>query len=86
MSLQAKLTIGIVGATGAVGLEMLRVLEQRSFPAETVRVLASDRGEERRLRFRQHDLLVEPLTPESLDELDIVAKAVHVFECFVDDR
>ena len=69
---QAKLKIGIAGATGAVGLEMLRVLEQRSFPAETVRVLASDRAEERKLRFRRHDLLVEPLTPESLDGLDIV--------------
>ncbi len=69
---QAKLKVGIAGATGAVGLEMLRVLEQRSFPTEMVRVLASDRAEERRVRFRQHDLLVEPLTPESLDGLDIV--------------
>ncbi len=72
MDLQAKTSVGIVGATGAVGLEMLRVLEQRSFPAETVRVLASDRAGERRLRFRQHELLVEPLTPEALDGLDIV--------------
>lgn len=72
MELQAKPNVGIAGATGAVGLEMLRVLEQRSFPAETVRVFASDRGEERRLRFRQHDLLVEPLTADALDGLDIV--------------
>jgi len=69
---QAKRRVGIAGATGAVGLEMLRVLEQRSFPTETVRVLASDRAEERRLRFRQRDLIVEALTPESLDGLDIV--------------
>ncbi len=67
-----KLSVGIVGATGAVGLEMLRVLERRGFPADTVRVLASDRGEERRLRFRQHDLAVEPLTPDSMDGFDIV--------------
>ncbi len=67
-----KLRVGIAGATGAVGLEMLRVLEQRSFPAETVRVLASGRAGERRLRFRQRDLLVEPLTTESLDGLDLV--------------
>jgi aspartate-semialdehyde dehydrogenase len=64
MDARDKPRVCIAGATGAVGLEMLRVLEQRSFPTETVRVLASDRGEERRLRFRQHDLVVEPLTPD----------------------
>ena len=54
-------------------------------PNETIRVLASDRAEERRLRFRQHDLLVEPLTPESLDGLDIVlfATSAEISRVFV---
>jgi len=72
MIAREKYTVGVAGATGAVGLEMLRVLEQRSFPAETVRVFASGRSEDRRLRFRQHDLVVEPLTAETVAGLDIV--------------
>ncbi len=79
------MAVGIAGATGAVGLEMLRVLEQRSFPADTVRVLASDRGGDRRLRFRKRDLPVEPLTGAALDGLDIVlfATSAEVSRRFV---
>ena len=64
--------VGVAGATGAVGLEMLSVLETRSFPAESVRVMASSSDEERSLRFRGSDLPVVELSGSSLAGLDIV--------------
>ncbi|MCD4690112.1 aspartate-semialdehyde dehydrogenase [bacterium] len=71
MAVDRGLRVAVVGATGAVGLEMLRVLEERCFPSDSVRVFASDRREERRLRFRASDLVVEPLAAEGLAGLDI---------------
>jgi len=64
--------VGVAGVTGAVGLEMLAVLEQRSFPTELVRAMASGQREGRTVRFRGADLPVETLTARSLDGLDIV--------------
>ncbi len=43
--------IGVMGATGLVGTEMLRVLEERAFPVDELRVYASSRSEGRRLPF-----------------------------------
>jgi aspartate-semialdehyde dehydrogenase len=64
--------VGVAGATGAVGLEMLRVLSERAFPLASVSALASDRGEERTVRFGEDDLSVEPLSDGSIEGLDIV--------------
>ncbi|MDR3136938.1 MAG: aspartate-semialdehyde dehydrogenase [Coriobacteriales bacterium] len=74
--------VAVVGATGAVGREMLLVLAQRRFPASCVKALASARSVGQRLEFdhpaRQGTypsgdgyLLVEELTPSSLDDVDI---------------
>ena len=64
--------VGVAGATGAVGLAMLRVLEERSFPLDSISAMASDRGEDRRVKFGDEDVPVVPLTEESLAGLDIV--------------
>ncbi|RMG17406.1 MAG: aspartate-semialdehyde dehydrogenase [Planctomycetota bacterium] len=59
--------VAIVGATGAVGVELLRVLEAREFPLDALRLLASPRSAGRRLRFRGEELPVELLGPRSFD-------------------
>jgi aspartate-semialdehyde dehydrogenase len=64
--------VGVAGATGAVGLEMLSVLEERTFPVASVLALASGRGEDRTVVFRDEDIPVRTLTEESLADLDIV--------------
>jgi len=51
---------------------MLRVLEERAFPVESLTVMASDRGGERTVEFRGRDVRVVPLSEDSLAGLDIV--------------
>jgi aspartate-semialdehyde dehydrogenase len=63
--------VAVAGATGAVGMEMLDVLEQRGFPAATVKALASSRSEGRKLPFLGGELTVEKMTPESFAGVDI---------------
>jgi len=63
--------LAIVGATGAVGVEMLRVLERREFPVASLRLLASPRSAGKKLSFRGQELTVEPLTEKSFEGIDI---------------
>lgn len=63
--------LAVVGATGAVGRQMLRILEQRSFPTDDVTLLASARSAGTMLRFRGEDLPVGELAPGSLDGIDL---------------
>jgi aspartate-semialdehyde dehydrogenase len=66
-----SLVVAIVGATGAVGREMLRVLEQRRFPASRVVALASKRSAGQRLQFGGGEVTVEELTPHSFAGVSI---------------
>ena len=68
--------VAILGATGLVGRAALALLEERDFPLEPVRLLASDRGAERRLRFRGGELPVETVSEDSFDGMSIVMFAV----------
>ena len=70
--MRTSVRVGVAGATGAVGLEMLSVLEGRSFPARSVRALASATDEKRSVRFRGADLPVVELCESSLAGLDVV--------------
>lgn len=70
--MKAPLRLGVAGATGAVGLEMLRVLEDRSFPLELLRPMASGRRELRSVEFGGSSLAVEGLSEASLEDLDVV--------------
>jgi aspartate-semialdehyde dehydrogenase len=65
------LTVAVAGATGAVGREMLLVLEQRGFPVEALRPLASARSAGRRLPFRGAEVAVEELTEASFAGVDL---------------
>jgi aspartate-semialdehyde dehydrogenase len=66
-----SLVVAVVGATGVVGREMLRTLEQRRFPFTEVRALASPRSAGRRLRFGDREIDVRVATPEAFDGVAI---------------
>jgi len=54
--------VAVVGATGAVGLEMLKILEERQFPVKDIRLFASDRSKGKKLKFKGADIKVEDLS------------------------
>lgn len=64
-------TVAVVGATGAVGAEMIEVLEERAFPVERLVPLASSRSAGGTVGFRGTDVPVQELTKESFAEVDI---------------
>ncbi|WP_457639128.1 aspartate-semialdehyde dehydrogenase [Persephonella sp.] len=63
--------IAILGATGAVGQTMLRVLEERNFPVNEIRLLASERSAGKELEFMGLKYKVEPVSPEAFEGIDI---------------
>ncbi len=63
--------IAIVGATGAVGREMLLCLEERNFPLSKLTLLASARSAGKTINFREEQLTVQELTSKSFDGIDI---------------
>ena len=63
--------IAIVGATGAVGLELLRVLERRAFPVRNLRLLASARSAGTTLRFGREEIRVAELGADSFTDIDL---------------
>ncbi|HEY6110986.1 MAG TPA: aspartate-semialdehyde dehydrogenase [Chthoniobacterales bacterium] len=63
--------VAIVGATGAVGAELLRVLERRSFAVKNLRPISSARSIGKSISFRGESVAVEQLTERSFDEIDI---------------
>lgn len=64
--------VGVMGATGLVGTEMLRLLEERKFPVDELRVYASPRSEGRTLPFAGREVVCEILRPNCFDGLDLV--------------
>lgn len=69
--LRQGLVVGVVGATGAVGREMLKILEERNFPSASVRALASSRSAGTALPFRDSELMVEELREDSFENIDL---------------
>jgi len=63
--------IGIVGATGAVGEELLRLLHDRAYPAESITLLASGRSAGKEIRFGGEIYTVREATPAAFDDLDL---------------
>jgi aspartate-semialdehyde dehydrogenase len=63
--------VAIAGATGAVGVEFLRLLEERHFPLSELRLLASARSHGKTMRFQERDIAVEELTENSFRDVDI---------------
>lgn len=63
--------LAVAGATGAVGIEILKCLEQRDFPVEKLTLLASARSAGKKLTFRGEEIEVQELTPDSFAGVDI---------------
>jgi aspartate-semialdehyde dehydrogenase len=64
-------TVAVVGATGAVGTEMIDILEERKFPVGELRPLASARSAGERVSFHDQELVVRELTKDSFEGVDI---------------
>jgi aspartate-semialdehyde dehydrogenase len=63
--------VAIIGATGAVGQELLRVLERRNFPVADLRPIGSARSAGKSIQFRDDSIRVQELGSESFDKIDI---------------
>ena len=63
--------VAVVGATGAVGIEMIKTLEKRDFPVGKLTLLASARSVGKKLKFRGADVTVQELTKDSFKGIDI---------------
>ena len=66
-----QFVVAVAGATGAVGREMLKTLEQRNFPASKVIALASSRSAGTRVPYHGGELVVEELNENSFEGVDI---------------
>ena len=63
--------VAVVGATGAVGIEMIKTLEKRNFPVGRLTLLASARSAGKTLKFRGTDITIQELTKDSFAGVDI---------------
>lgn len=71
MNRKSEYTVAVVGATGAVGTEMIQVLEERKFPVKELVPLASDRSEGLTVEFQGQEIPVKVLTPDSFTGVDV---------------
>ncbi|MFH1370879.1 MAG: aspartate-semialdehyde dehydrogenase [Planctomycetota bacterium] len=63
--------VAIAGVTGAVGQEFLKIIEERDFPFDSLKVLASSRSAGKSIQFKGKEYIVEQLTEKSFDRVDI---------------
>jgi aspartate-semialdehyde dehydrogenase len=63
--------VAILGATGMVGQEFIKVLQQRNFPIESISLLASDRSAGKKMFVSHREIVVEEVTPKSFNDIDI---------------
>jgi aspartate-semialdehyde dehydrogenase len=63
--------VAVVGATGAVGIEMIKTLEKRNFPVGKLTLLASARSAGKKLKFRGEEIAIRELTRDSFAGIDI---------------
>src|SRR5436305_8978816 len=66
-----KYHVAIVGATGVVGQELLRVLERRNFPVASLRPISSARSAGKSVRFRDESVPVQQLDEDSFEKIDV---------------
>ena len=69
--------VGVVGATGLAGSEIVRVLEERDFPVAELRPFASPRSEGRLIPFRGQGIACRVLDDDALEGLDLVLMEVE---------
>jgi len=71
MNSKATYNLAIVGATGAVGQTITKILEDRNFPIDTLKLLSSSRSAGKKIKFKDKEITVEEATTESFAEVDI---------------
>jgi len=69
--MKSEYHVAVAGATGAVGNEMIRILEELEFPVASLKLLASSRSVGKTLDFRGKSLHVEELREDSFEGVDI---------------
>ncbi|NLJ58898.1 MAG: aspartate-semialdehyde dehydrogenase [Tissierellia bacterium] len=72
-----KYNIAIIGATGAVGQEMLKILEERNFPIKDLKLLASSRSAGTKVEFKGKEYTIEETKEDSFENIDIVLCAAE---------
>ena len=70
-------TVAVLGATGAVGQEMIKILQERNFPVGKLKPLASARSAGKTLRFKSEDVVIEEARDEAFQGVDIVLGAAE---------
>ena len=70
-------TVAVLGATGAVGQEMVKILQERNFPVGKLKPLASARSAGKTLKFRGEDVTIEEARDEAFEGVDIVLGAAE---------
>ena len=70
-------TVAVLGATGAVGQEMIKILQERNFPVGKLKPLASARSAGKTLRFKGEDVVIEEARDEAFQGVDIVLGAAE---------
>ncbi len=71
LKLKDAYIVAVVGATGAVGNEMIATIEVRDFPVKKLRLFASERSEGKKLKYRDTEIPVETLKESSFEGVDI---------------
>ncbi len=66
-----RYNVAVVGATGAVGQELLKILLERDFPVADLKLLATERSAGKKIEYKGRDYTVELTTPEAFDGVDI---------------
>ena len=72
-----KYKVAILGATGAVGREMMKILAEREFPVEELHLLASERSVGQKIDWQGQELTVELACDEAFQGMDIVLGAAE---------
>ncbi|MEJ8546430.1 aspartate-semialdehyde dehydrogenase [Brevibacillus borstelensis] len=70
MANQLTYNVAVVGATGAVGQQMIKILEERNFPIKELKLLASSRSAGKTVTFKGKEVVLEEATPESFAGID----------------
>lgn len=71
MKKKEKYNVAVVGATGAVGNAMIAILEERNFPVDNLFLLASERSEGKRIKFKEESIIVHTLAHDSFKGIDV---------------
>ncbi|MEN1969921.1 aspartate-semialdehyde dehydrogenase [Lentibacillus sp. N15] len=71
MAKKTVYNVAVVGATGAVGQKIVKILEEKKFPVDQLKLLSSSRSAGKKVVFQNQEMTVEEATPDSFEEIDI---------------